>query len=155
MNTDETAFLRTIADAHTPDAALVYADWLDDRGRADDAAFVRDQCRAEALAGRDGEPEYDALLDRIEAEDGRRSQTEAEGLQAIDPVLKDARVEWRRGVLDSLLVAAPWFVSHGAALRERYPSLRRLVVFRLNGWGERLAACPALEGLREVEFPCW
>src|SRR6476619_153872 len=44
--TDERALLRTIA--HEPDeddARRVYADWLDDHGRADRAEFIRAQVR--------------------------------------------------------------------------------------------------------------
>jgi hypothetical protein len=62
---------------------------------------------------------------------------------------------WRRGFVDELALPVQWFLPHAEPIRERYPLLRHLVLFRLNGWGERQAACPWLRGLREIELACW
>jgi uncharacterized protein (TIGR02996 family) len=52
--TDGEALIRSILAAPADDAPrLVYADWLDERGRAEDAAFVRVQCELARL-GFDG-----------------------------------------------------------------------------------------------------
>src|SRR5439155_1410038 len=64
-------------------------------------------------------------------------------------------VEWRRGFVDTLGVPAQWLVAHGDEFRARYPLLRRLVLFRLNGWGKQVAKCPALASLPELELACW
>jgi uncharacterized protein (TIGR02996 family) len=48
------AFLRAIAEEPLEDShRLVFADWLDEHGQADRAAFIRLQCRAEAMPPRD------------------------------------------------------------------------------------------------------
>ncbi len=82
-----------------------------------------------------------------------------ERVEALTPALADlppgVEVEWRRGLPDTLCVPSPAFVEHGAALRERFPTARRLVLFRLNGWGERVAACEALRGVRDLGLACW
>ena len=36
-----------------------------------------------------------------------------------------------------------------------YPTIRRVVLFRVNGYGDSLASCKALEGLSELELACW
>jgi hypothetical protein len=36
-----------------------------------------------------------------------------------------------------------------------HPTIRRVVLFRVNGYGERLAECEALDGLAELELACW
>jgi hypothetical protein len=63
--------------------------------------------------------------------------------------------DWRRGFVDTLQLPAQVFVQHGEQLRERYPLLRKLVLYRLNGWGARLAQCECLRGIRELDLPCW
>ena len=134
---------------------LVFADWLDDHGRPDEAAVIRLGCRLE--------PDFDRFDDEVNRVRGTLNNHTSElktreeawfrerlGIPRVELVL-----EWRRGFVETLGVPARWFVEHGPALRERYPFLRRLVVFRLNGWGKRLAACPALLGVPELELACW
>ncbi len=63
METDETQFLRTIRAAPHDDAPrLVYADWLEENGRAERAEFIRLQCALEAAD--DGEMRRPAMLRR-------------------------------------------------------------------------------------------
>jgi hypothetical protein len=50
---------------------------------------------------------------------------------------------------------AKTFLEIGGEVRERHPTIRRVVLFRVNEYGERLAACAALEGLAELELACW
>jgi uncharacterized protein (TIGR02996 family) len=50
MSSDEAALLRTICESPDDDLPrLVYADWLDEHGRADRAEFIRVQCEAARL----------------------------------------------------------------------------------------------------------
>lgn len=63
--TDADALLRAIVRAPDDDTArLVYADGLDEHGRAAEAEFIRVQCAL--AAGGPGDPEYPALADRDE-----------------------------------------------------------------------------------------
>jgi uncharacterized protein (TIGR02996 family) len=63
--TDGTALYRSIL-AHPADDTprLVYADWLEENGRSEEAEFIRVECRLEAILP--GEPEYTELIDRRE-----------------------------------------------------------------------------------------
>jgi uncharacterized protein (TIGR02996 family) len=67
------AFLRAIAEEPLEDShRLVFADWLDEHGQAPRAAYIRLQCRAEALPPRDLRrrrltEQADALLDEHRA----------------------------------------------------------------------------------------
>src|SRR5688572_27026961 len=65
LMTDGTALYRSIL-AHPADDTprLVYADWLEENGRSEEAEFIRVECRLEAILP--GEPEYTELIDRRE-----------------------------------------------------------------------------------------
>ena len=63
--TDDAALLRAICRQPDDDTArLVYADWLQENGRAEEGEFIRTQCQLAAADPAD--PEYPALLDRDE-----------------------------------------------------------------------------------------
>jgi len=63
--TDRDALYRSIlAHPHDDTPRLVYADWLQEHGRAEEAEFIRAECRLESSAPDD--PEYPELLDRRE-----------------------------------------------------------------------------------------
>jgi uncharacterized protein (TIGR02996 family) len=162
----EDAFLDAIV-AHPADDVhrLVFADWLEENGQEQRAELIRLQCRLEPLRDffEDAEinkqharvcellrvtyPDYTAP-ERAEWQWFARLSKEPQTLPSPD-------LEWRRGFVETMAIYAASFVRHGAALRRRYPLLRKLVVFGLNGWGERLAECKALAGLPEVELACW
>ena len=63
--TDGSALHRSIL-AHPADDTprLVYADWLEENGRSEEAEFIRVECRLEAILP--GDPEYTELIDRRE-----------------------------------------------------------------------------------------
>jgi uncharacterized protein (TIGR02996 family) len=63
--TDRDALTRAIlADPADDTPRLVYADWLEENGRPEEAEFIRSECRLETIAP--DEPEYSDLLDRRE-----------------------------------------------------------------------------------------
>jgi hypothetical protein len=66
-----------------------------------------------------------------------------------------ASAEFKRGFVDTLSMPARTFLALGAEARRLHATIRRLVLFRVNGYGERLAACAALEGLPELELAGW
>jgi uncharacterized protein (TIGR02996 family) len=106
MPVDDEAFLRAIGAAPEDDAPrLVYADWLDDRGDAARAEFIRVQCE----------------LARPGGDRGRRThmrERERESLKAHaaewSAAFPGCQVEFRRGLVEA--------VSGGADKLERLPS---------------------------------
>src|SRR5262245_11659024 len=58
---------------------------------------------------------------------------------------KGLEIEFRRGFPDTVSAPVKTFLEIGAKIRRLHPTVRRVVLFRVTGFGERLAACPALE----------
>jgi uncharacterized protein (TIGR02996 family) len=146
---DDEAFIRAIR-AHPDDdlPRLVYADFLEERGDAARAEFVRVQIE----------------LARLPAGDRRRKALEArqwalltahrpEWTEALRPFTVG---EFRRGFPDRMAVTVRDFLEHGEALLRRVPLEH--VDFRLGldegRWDEleRLAGCPQLRLLRSVSL---
>ncbi len=153
----EEGFLQDIIANPNNDAArLIFADWLDDHKKGGRAEFIRLQCDLEPHCARFDDPEINKKRDRMLKLLQPLRRAEQDWLRQLHgPMRFNLRVNWRRGFVDSLELPVQWLIEHGEQLRQRYPTLRKLVVFRLNGWGERLAQCPWLEGIRELELPCW
>jgi uncharacterized protein (TIGR02996 family) len=153
----EPGFLAAIQanlDDDTP--RLVFADWLDEHGQSERAEFIRLQCELEPIREDFSNERADALRAR-----------EEELIQHFWPRWRAERErlfgQWaysigftmRRGFLDTLALPVQWFLSSGETIRQEVPTLRRLDLFRVAGWGERLADCPHLAGLHELEIACW
>jgi len=159
--TDRAAFLAAIAAAPDDDLPrLVFADWLDERGDAARAEFVRLQC----AAARGELADHDRIA-ALEAE---------HGTAWLGPLARVAfQVEFRRGVVEHAVLSARAFLAHGPSLRREAPvrgltllgagrvlpelvrgpllaglSALHLTGARLGDDGVRLlATCPALAGL--------
>lgn len=149
------AFIRGIAaNLYDDTARLAFADWLDDRGEHDRAAFIRVQVELEPMRDKYEIPRAAELHKR---EDELRK--EAEWLGDMPAGWNDytvgASVEFRRGFPDLLRCSAKAFLEFGGPIRARHPTIRRVVLHCLNGWGERLAGCDALKGVAELELACW
>jgi uncharacterized protein (TIGR02996 family) len=135
---------------------LVFADWLEENGLTERAELIRLACQFDPHRDRFDDDGINALRQRVAAL--RRPDDEADlawRKSLYEPMGWGVNVEWRRGFVDALELPVQWFLAHGEQFRARYPLLRKLVIFRLNGWGERLAACPWLRGIREIELACW
>jgi uncharacterized protein (TIGR02996 family) len=135
---------------------LVLADWLEERGDAARAEFVRVQLELEPVRDRYELPRAAELHQRElellrEHWDAWRSPLPA----GFGDWRLGATVELHRGLVDTAAMPARTFLALGAELRAHHPALRRVVLFRVQGYGERLADCPALEGLPELELACW
>ena len=153
--TEREAFLRGIAaDLYDDTPRLAFADYLDERGEHDRAEFIRMQVELEPIRDKYEVP-HAAELHARERELGK----EAEWLGVMPAKWGDwdlgAGIEFRRGFPDSLALSAKTFLDIGSAVRAAHPTIRRVVIHCLNGWGERLAACDALHGLAELELACW
>src|SRR5689334_11806572 len=105
------AFLQAICDNPDDDAPrLVYADWLEERGDAARAEFIRVQCRMAHLPPDD--PHQRGLRDRVQEllrAHGDAWREELPGWARQDCV-------FRRGFVEKVTGAAVGFLSSGAAL---------------------------------------
>jgi uncharacterized protein (TIGR02996 family) len=117
---------------------LVYADWLEDNGDPERAAFIRAQCRLAAM-GRyeleryDLEGELDALLKK----NARRW---------LKPLAKiTSNVEFRRGFPHRFALPAAKFVEKGEEVFSAAPTLCEYRVLKPKEAWDEMLACPALE----------
>lgn len=166
---EEAALLAAIAahpDEDTP--RLAYADWLEEnrpgpvlrRGRGRKltqnprAEFIRAQIELARRSDYDTSPETNALRDRCE-EIQKAHGHEWRGEFATDTLRWQLQPEYRRGFPEHLRTPACWFLEYGEAIRRVFPTVTTLSVYRVNGWGERLAKSKHLRGLRELRVPCW
>ncbi|HEY1379134.1 MAG TPA: TIGR02996 domain-containing protein [Gemmataceae bacterium] len=161
--TDRAAFLAAIAARPDDDLPrLVFADWLDEHGEADRAAFVRLQCA--------GDP--DSLRRAAELETRHRAAW-------LGPLARVVfRAEFRRGFVEHAVLPTAAFLAHAPDLRRhtplrgvtllgarrvlphlvRGPHLAGLAALHLTGGrlgddGVRfLAACPHLAGLATLRL---
>jgi uncharacterized protein (TIGR02996 family) len=117
---------------------LVYADWLEEHGDADRAAFVRKQCRGEDTLA-DVVARHKALCQRMGVPDGYDFAVE---------------MSFSRGFVESLKLPVQWLIDGADALADE-PLLRQLTVGRVNGWGARLAELPLLEKITDLEIEAW
>jgi uncharacterized protein (TIGR02996 family) len=151
------AFVRAIAETLYDDTPrLVFADWLDEHGDADRAEFIRVQCELEPMRDR-YEIDRAAALHRREEELLVKHQKEWLGTmpKGWDDWRKGAGAEFRRGFVDTVSMPVRTFLDLGREVRRLHPTIRRVVLFRVHGYGARLAACPAIDGVAELELACW
>src|SRR5215467_10473117 len=95
---DEQGFLAAIRENPDDDTPrLIYADWLDDRGDADRAEFIRVQCELAKYADRDARPS-----ELVSREANLLACHEEEWLGPIWEYLpsRDEGIRFRRGLLD-------------------------------------------------------
>lgn len=133
---EESALLRAVVatpDDDTP--RLVYADWLDEHGRAERAELIRLQCQITHLQSRERE-----LLDAHAREWGR-----------ILAALGVARWTFHRGFPEDLSVSAGRFLMYHKEINEITP-VRHLRLGRTDDATlATLAALPAMEQLRSLD----
>jgi uncharacterized protein (TIGR02996 family) len=151
--TTEADFLATIAAEPDDDThRLVFADWLEEQGQDEQAELIRVQIELEPLR-EDFDSDRAAVLRQREEEllDHVQHAWEKKKLQSLPGI----RITWRRGLPERAALPVQRFLEQAEAIRQVHPTLTRLDLFRVNGWGERLAECPHLEGIRELELACW
>ncbi|QJW95795.1 TIGR02996 domain-containing protein [Frigoriglobus tundricola] len=139
---DWPAFVRAIvAEPEDDTPRLVAADFLEENGDPDRAAFIRVQVALARLEASDlrRSPEADALRKKERAFLGPRSETRlfwgmdacpelvrvpaarpASPLAGIHPAGAEC-LTWRRGFVDSVRCPAAEWLRHGAAVRKRNP----------------------------------
>jgi uncharacterized protein (TIGR02996 family) len=147
---DEQAFMTAILAAPDDDTPrLVFADWLDERGGADDrarAALIRAQCRLEYLpAGR----ERTKLTAEVRGLLKRHAKPWTRGLSAV-PTGRDWT--FRRGFLDGGSMSPTAFVERGDDLFRLAPTLRALKFPNAANEVTELADSPFLARLAAVDL---
>jgi len=152
----EAEFIAAIAANPDDDLSrLVFSDWLEENGQPERAEFIRLSCQLDPHRDRFDDDLINALRHRVEVLEYPSDRAERAWLESLHKPMVTAGVDWRRGFVESLELPVQWFLQYGEQFRARYPLLRKLVLFRLNGWSERLAACEWLQGIREIELACW
>jgi uncharacterized protein (TIGR02996 family) len=150
---DPQAFIRAIRATPGDDGArLAYADWLEEHGDPARAEFIRLQCELEPIRGCYEQERACALHER---ENQLLLHHQATW---FPPMLRWPHygfVDFRRGLVDTIALPAHHYLDDASLVVQSAPLLRRVVLFRVNGWGQQLAACPHLQGLRELELACW
>src|SRR5262245_35816935 len=136
-------FVRAIAeDVYDDTPRLIYADWLEEHGDPDRAEFIRVQCELEAIRDR-----YE--IDRAWELHAREGQLLAKNRKkwlgrlpkGWDDWQTGAEIEFRRGFVDTVSMPVRTFLTLGPKILRLHPAVRRAVLFRVNGQGQRLAAC--------------
>lgn len=147
--THDEAFLEDIC-AHPDDDAtrLIYADWLDDRGDADRAEFIRVQVERRKKGAEDGR--YRALLNREEALVQENEARWRDELPALDGVNWEG---FSGGFVEAVFVnSVEVFLRHAAVLFAVAP-IRRLQVGHIDAADARtLSECADLSRLTELNL---
>lgn len=145
--TDEQPFLDAIfARYHDDGPRFIYADFLDDAGDPARAELVRLQV-ALARMSEDRPGRRELVSRQDELLDAHR----ARWCQHLSDLLEPSECDFRRGVLDSVVIDAGKFLECGEELFERLP-LRRL---RLRGSSEvmpDLVKSPLLAQIQELDL---
>ncbi|VTU00234.1 Uncharacterized protein OS=Nitrospina gracilis (strain 3/211) GN=NITGR_1010043 PE=4 SV=1: LRR_6 [Gemmataceae bacterium] len=151
--TDEPALLAAVRqhpDDDTP--RLVYADWLEENGAAERAAFIRLQCEAARLPA--------GTKERRKAERAAEALFKAHKVEWFGPLWKKfhsskpavshCRIE--RGFITSLKNDVREFVAHADAIARFAPCLRRVVVEHVNDAVAKLLALPFVRTAAELDL---
>jgi uncharacterized protein (TIGR02996 family) len=139
------AFLSDIATNPEDDTPrLVYADWLDENGDPERAAFIRAQCRLERIGRYDLERyDLEGEVERLLAKNKEKWLAPLAGITT--------EVEFARGFPDGITLSAEDFARKGEAAFAAAPTLRGLRVHpSIDGWDEMLTA-PALGRARALD----
>lgn len=151
MHADEQSFLTAILAAPDDDTPrLVFADWLDERGTADDkarAALIRAQCQAEVLPSGSKERKR---LDRQANALVRANQKH--WLKDVRPKKFGSDWRFRRGFLDSLSMSPTTFIKRGEELFRLAPTVRTVRFPYAANEVTELAASPFLARLVSVDL---
>lgn len=142
---DEQPFLDAIfARYHDDGLRIIYADFLDDAGEQERAEFVRLQVALARMT--EDNPRRAELANR--EQDLRRSHAAQWSSHLVDLV---ADCDFRRGVLDSVVLDAEHFLNVADELFERVP-LRRVRLRKCGAVFDRLLSSPLLGRIRELDL---
>ena len=154
---DELAFLSKIRE--TPDddiPRLVFADWLDEHRQHERAELIRVSCELEPMRDQLGSERIEALRQReMQLENQVKQSFRPFFEELLGPRWSDVDFVFRRGCIETVAISVQWFLHKGERILNAIPTIRRADLFCVNGWGERLAECPSLASLEELEIAGW
>jgi uncharacterized protein (TIGR02996 family) len=152
---DADAFLRAIVANPDDDAPrLIYADWLDERGDAERAEFIRLQC---SLATEQTKHSPVLLALESRAED-LRARHESEWTPSVASLSRSLRVHFRRGFVETVTLEARAFVAGADELFRLAPVQNLQIVWGADPPHERarfmqtVAGIPHLARLRSLDL---
>jgi uncharacterized protein (TIGR02996 family) len=149
---NETAFIQSIlADPDDDAHRLVFADWLEDNGQPERAAFIRAQVRLATMA--EDDPDRSALL-RDEAAylphaQGELIAQERPAWLAKLPDWAAKGLTYERGLPARLRLTARRFAEEAAAIMAVVP-VQHVELTAVKAGAGALAACPELSRLRSL-----
>jgi uncharacterized protein (TIGR02996 family) len=141
---DELALLKAVAcNPHDDLPRLVYADWLEERGRAERAHFIRLQIEEHHCTAWSGREQRRTEMLGLLQEHGAAWFRELP--RWVRQWYGDGhnRVEYRRGFVEEVSVIGSHFLRYGTQLLDRTP-LVSLRLYELRWLQAELAACPWL-----------
>jgi uncharacterized protein (TIGR02996 family) len=145
--TDEQPFLDAIfARYHDDGPRFIYADFLDDAGDPDRAELVRVQVALARMA--EDHPRRKELTTRQGELLGAHETRWSEHLSDL---VSPSECEFRRGVLDSVVMDSAMFLARGEELFSRLP-LRRIRLREADGVMSDLTTSPLLANVRELDL---
>jgi uncharacterized protein (TIGR02996 family) len=136
----QSAFLKDIAKNPEDDTPrLVFADWLEENGEPERAAFIRLQCRLATMG------KYDLERYGLEAEEaGLLAKHAKQWLKPLSHIT--TAIEFRRGFPHRFSLTASKFHQIGAEPFTIAPTLREYRVLQPGGGGwDQMLDCPAME----------
>jgi uncharacterized protein (TIGR02996 family) len=143
--THEEAFLADIIESPDDDSPrLIYADWLEDNGHSDRAAFIRLGCSMETMD--EDDPQREEL--------GKRHAgfIEEHGKEWAGPLANLADRYWfRRGFIEGIEIHAATLLRHAEAIFCSVP-VRDVRLHNAEGMTAGLAACPHLAGVTSLDL---
>jgi uncharacterized protein (TIGR02996 family) len=149
-------FLQAILAAPDDDAPrLVYADWLEEHGQPEQAEFIRMECEQAVISPEPGSapnrwdsPRFWELQHRL------RELYDRHADDWFAPLFRAFRgeMETRRGFPWHVALSARVFIDCGEAIFQAAPTIENVIIDRLGQNMPRLARCPALAHVRQLQF---
>jgi uncharacterized protein (TIGR02996 family) len=145
--TDEQPFLDAIfARYHADEPRFIYADFLDDAGDPDRAELVRVQVALARMT--DDDPNHAEIKNKeVELLEAHRPRW----CDYVSDLVSPAQCEFRRGVLDAVVLDAAQFLEKGEELFRRVP-LRRISLRDSEDVMADLMASPLFTNVHELDF---
>ncbi|MCA9174634.1 MAG: TIGR02996 domain-containing protein [Planctomycetales bacterium] len=146
MGVDDELLAAIYADLDNDQPRLVYADWLEEHGDVDRAAFIRAQCELARL------PFWSAergllrnTIDQLYARNKRKWTRDLKGT-------KIREYEFRRGFLDHIVLNGRTSVPFAGKIFEAYPTVQSVKINALRPVFDELLETPWLPQVRRLNL---
>lgn len=139
MNLHEEFMRDIIANPDDDIPRLIYADWLDERGKTEQAQFIRVQC------------EIAKYEQRKKGEKKRPAGREEEKLRKImhkNLIVKriaHLKVSFQRGMAENIGAHAKTFLEKAECITDEYPTIHRIYLWKVRPYLERILELPLVQ----------